>query len=53
MRILVFILSIFVFVKTVSYGVYEYKSNNKISAIILYVIAIISSVLPNVILYYR
>ena len=53
MRILVFILSIFVFIKTVSYGIYEFKSNNKTSAVIIYIIAIISSVLPNIILYYR
>ena len=53
MRILVFILSIFVFVKTVSYGIYEYKNNNKISAVIIYIITIISSVLPNIVLYYR
>ena len=53
MRIVVFLLSIYVFIKTVSYGLYEYKNNNKTSAFIIYVIALISSILPNVVLYYR
>ena len=53
MRFIVFLLSIFVFIKTVSYGIYEYKNNNKVSAIIIYIIAIVSSIFPNIILYFR
>jgi len=53
MRFFIFILSVFVFIKTVSYGIYEYKSHNKISAIIIYLIALISSLFPNIILYFR
>lgn len=53
MRVVIFILSIFVFIKTISYGIYEYKNNNKISGIIIDIFALISAILPNVVLYFR
>lgn len=53
MRVVVFILSIFVFIKTLSYGIYEYKGNNKVSGIIIDIIALTSAILPNLVFYFR
>ena len=54
MRIIILILTVFVFIKTVGYGIFEYKSNNnKVSAIIIYVLAVIALVAPNVLIYMR
>lgn len=52
MKILVFILSILVLLKTTSYGIYELKTNsNIIAGITIIIIAVISSILPNIIIY--
>lgn len=49
MKILIAILSIFVFFKTLYYGIYEYKkNNNKIAGISIMVIAVIVLVVPTV-----
>ncbi len=53
MRILVIILSIIIFIKTLSYGFYELKDENKVGGITVIVISIIALVLPNVMVYIR
>ena len=53
MRILVIILSIMIFMKTLSYGIYELKEKNKPGGITAISLAILSLVLPNVVVYIR
>ena len=54
MKILVAILSIIIFIKTTSYGLYELKeNNNKTGAITVIAIAIVSLVLPNLVVFFR
>ena len=47
MRVLVLILSIVIFVKTLSYGIYELKDKNKSGGITVIVVAVFSLILPN------
>lgn len=52
MQILILILSIFIFFRTISYGIYEIKKNsNYYGGIAVIIIAIISLVYPNIIIY--
>lgn len=54
MKILVFLLTAYTFIKTVSYGIYEGKENkNKPAAITIIVIALGSCILINTILLIR
>jgi len=54
MKFLVLILSIIIFIKTTSYGFYELKeNNNKSGGIIVIVFAVISLILPNVVVFFR
>lgn len=54
MKFLVLILSIIIFIKTTSYGLYELKeNNNKSGGIVVISIAVISLILPNVVVYFR
>ena len=54
MHFLVFILSIIIFIKTTSYGMYELKeNNNKFGGITVIAIATLSLVLPNLVVYIR
>ena len=54
MHFLVIILSIIIFIKTTSYGIYEIKeNNNKLGGVVVISIAVISLVLPNVVVYVR
>lgn len=53
MRILVIILSIIIFIKTLSYGIYELKDENRFGGFTVISLAIISLILPNVIIYIR
>ena len=54
MKFLVLILSIIIFIKTTSYGLYEFKeNNNKSGGIIVIGIATLSLFLPNVVVYFR
>jgi len=49
MRIVIIILSLFICIKTISYGIYEFKENNNhFGGIFVIVFAIISSILPNI-----
>lgn len=52
MFIVVLILSIWIFVRTLSYGVYEIKQNsNMLGGIATIVIAVLSLICPNLIMY--
>lgn len=54
MRLIILILSIYVFIETVGYGIFEQKANkNKVSAIIIYILSIIVLVAPNVLIFIR
>ena len=54
MRLIILILSIFVFIETVAYGIYEFnKHKNKISAIVIYVFGLIALIAPNVMISIR
>lgn len=53
MRILVIILSIIIFIKTLSYGIYELKDENKLGGFTVISLAVISLILPNVIVCIR
>ena len=54
MKILVLILSIIIFIKTTSYGLYELKeNNNKSGGITVIAIASLALILPNVVVYFR
>jgi len=54
MKVLVLILSIIIFIKTTSYGIYELKeNNNKSGGIVVISIAFLSLILPNLVIYFR
>ena len=54
MHFLVVILSIVVFIKTASYGIYELReNNNKSGGIVVISIAFLSLILPNVVIHIR
>lgn len=54
MRIVIAVISIFIFLKTLFYGIYEWKEqNNKCGSIVIILIAIISLILPNVLVNLR
>ncbi len=54
MKILVAILSLFVFLKTLYYGIYEFKqNNNRISGVSIIVIATICLIVPNILVNLR
>ena len=54
MRIIVLIFSIYVFIKSVAYGMFEYtQNNNKSGAIIIYILSTISLIAPNILIYLR
>lgn len=52
MNIIVLFLSIWIFFKTVAYGVYEYQeNNNKIGGVIIFILSSISLLLPNAVVF--
>lgn len=54
MRILIAILSIIIFIKTFSYGLYELKTNkNKTAGITLFSFAFLALIFPNLIIFIR
>ncbi len=53
MTILIFILSIFVFLKTFYYGLYEFKQNNKVGASFVIVLSFVSLIGPNIMMLFR
>lgn len=54
MKIVFFILSIIIGIKTVSYGIYEINENkNTFGGIFVIVLAFISTIFPNVVIYIK
>lgn len=53
MKILAIILSIFVFLKTLYYGIYEIKQNNKIPGISIIVLSVICLIVPTIMVFFR
>ena len=53
MQILVIILTIIVFTKTLSYGIYELNTNNKLGGITVIAFAVISLIVPNLTVYIK
>ena len=53
MQILVIILTIIVFTKTLSYGIYELNVNNKLGGITVIAFAVISLIVPNLTVYIK
>lgn len=53
MRALTIILSIIIFIKTLSYGIYEFKSNNKNSGIVIIGLAVLSLFFPIFMIFFR
>ncbi len=54
MKIIIGVLSIYVFFKTLYYGIYEFKQkNNKISGITIITTAIVCLILPNILVHLR
>lgn len=54
MIVLIFLFSLFIFFKTISYGLYEIKTNNnKFGGIIIIIISIVILFLPSYMLYIR
>ena len=53
MQILVIILTIIVFTKTLSYGIYELNVNNKLGGITVIASAVISLIVPNLTVYIK
>jgi len=54
MKFLVLILSIIIFIKTTSYGIYELKeNNNSTGGITVIAIATASLILPNLVVFFR
>lgn len=52
MAFVVFILCLLVFIRTLSYGIYEIKQNsNTIGGVTTIVIAVISLIVPNIVMY--
>lgn len=54
MKLLVLILSIIIFIKTTSYGLYELReNNNKSGGIIVISLAVASLIIPNSVIFFR
>ncbi len=54
MGIVVVLLSVWIFIKTLFYGIYEIKNNsNKPGGITIILVSIISLIFPNIIIYIR
>ena len=53
MKFLVIILSIIIFLKTLSYGIYEIKGKNRAGGITVIVVSVFSLVLPYLMVYLR
>ena len=53
MKIVIIILSIIIFIKTTSYGIYELKEQNKSGGFTIIITAIISLVLPILAIYFK
>lgn len=53
MQILVILLTIIVFIKTLSYGIYELNNNNKLGGFTVITFSIFSLIIPNLVIYIK
>lgn len=53
MRIIIIFLSIFIFLKTFYYGIYEIKHNNKIGGYSVILLSFVSLIAPNIVMLFR
>ena len=53
MKMLVFIISVIIFIKTLSYGIFELKNKNKLGGIVIIFISVISLTFPNIMVYIK
>lgn len=53
MSIIVAVLSIFIFLKTFYYGLYEIKQKNKLGGSTIIILSFVSLIAPNVIMFFR
>lgn len=54
MKILMALLSLFVFLKTLYYGIYEFKqNNNKISGVSIMLLSVVCLIVPNILVHLR
>lgn len=53
MQILIVLSTIVVFIKTLSYGIYELNTNNKIGGITIITFSLISLIIPNLVVYIK
>ncbi len=52
MKIISYLLSIWIFIRTLSYGIYEIKQNSNTSGgIVIIVLAVLSLILPIIVIY--
>jgi len=51
MKILTVILSIYIFFKTLYYGIYEFKQNNRVSGISIMVLSLVCLIVPSVLVF--
>ena len=52
MHVIIFIFSLYAFIQTIAYGIFEYKKNsNKIVGILICILGILSLILPNIVLF--
>lgn len=51
MHFIIFLFSVYAFIQTISYGIFEFKKNsNKIVGIIICILGIFSLIIPNIVL---
>ena len=54
MKIVIFILSIIIGIKTISYGIFEIKENkNKFGGFFVIIISVVSAIFPNIVIYLK
>lgn len=53
MSFLIVILTIIIFIRTLSYGIYELKQKNKSGGISVIIVAIFSLILPNLMIFIK
>lgn len=52
MHFIIFIFSIYAFIQTIAYGIFEYKKNsNKIVGIFICILGILSLIIPNIVVF--
>ena len=53
MILLIFVLSLMIFIKTLSYGIFEIKNRNKFGGSVVIIVSVISLFFPNIMVYIK